>query len=299
MTSKAYRLEIFYERLRTHPAASTLEDARAQLDATLNAVENKLSGVPCNPSNWRTDGRMYPAQDDRMYDVPDRPDLKKLRTVGHVILLRDNGAILIQARSGEIFIDKAGADGKKHSTHRDGFMNRIQKMAHDLEERLPGAQIHVDVPNKAGGSWWLDARMGDHSVDVEWRPATGFGISSGHREDPPGTGFGEGPDEIYPNADADQAFARILEVLEKGMRTQPPREVALRRLREAKHISQVELAELMGVRQATISKMERQTDMNVSTLKRMIAALGGTLEIRARFLDHTVTIDLDQRDDAE
>jgi plasmid maintenance system antidote protein VapI len=62
-------------------------------------------------------------------------------------------------------------------------------------------------------------------------------------------------------------------------------------------ISQIELAELMGVRQATISKIERRHDLSVSTLRRIVQALGGVLEVTVRFPDWTIAIDLEQADD--
>ncbi|SPE43095.1 Transcriptional regulator, XRE family [Candidatus Sulfopaludibacter sp. SbA3] len=61
-------------------------------------------------------------------------------------------------------------------------------------------------------------------------------------------------------------------------------------LRAARHLTQEHLAELLGVKQASISKMERRADMYVSTLARFIEAMGGTLEIRASFPDGSVRI---------
>jgi transcriptional regulator with XRE-family HTH domain len=55
-------------------------------------------------------------------------------------------------------------------------------------------------------------------------------------------------------------------------------------------VSQVELAELIGIKQAAISKIERRSDISVSTLRRLVNALGGELELNARFPDHTVSI---------
>ncbi|MCR5813669.1 MAG: XRE family transcriptional regulator [Desulfovibrio sp.] len=57
----------------------------------------------------------------------------------------------------------------------------------------------------------------------------------------------------------------------------------LRNLRTALGLSQKDLAELLNVTQPAISKMERQEDMQISTLASIIAAMGGTLEITARF----------------
>jgi DNA-binding transcriptional regulator YiaG len=59
------------------------------------------------------------------------------------------------------------------------------------------------------------------------------------------------------------------------------REMPLDELREAMKLTQESLAESLHVKQATISKMERRTDMLISTLRRIIMAMGGELEIRA------------------
>lgn len=62
-------------------------------------------------------------------------------------------------------------------------------------------------------------------------------------------------------------------------------------LRKARSLSQEELGDILDVNQATVSKMERRTDMYVSTMRRFIRAMGGELEIRARFPDGVVEID--------
>jgi transcriptional regulator len=60
-------------------------------------------------------------------------------------------------------------------------------------------------------------------------------------------------------------------------------EMTLQELRKAKNKLQHNLAKRLHVKQAEISKMERRTDMYVSTLRNYIEAMGGTLEIIARF----------------
>jgi DNA-binding XRE family transcriptional regulator len=64
----------------------------------------------------------------------------------------------------------------------------------------------------------------------------------------------------------------------------------LRELRLEQDVTQEQLAALMGIRQASLSKIEHQDDLLVSTLRRYVEALGGALEIRARFPEHTVTL---------
>lgn len=65
-------------------------------------------------------------------------------------------------------------------------------------------------------------------------------------------------------------------------------DVKLRRLQEIRQaltITQVELAAQLKINQSAVSKLESQTDMYVSTLQRIISALGGELKIMASFPD--------------
>jgi len=61
----------------------------------------------------------------------------------------------------------------------------------------------------------------------------------------------------------------------------------LRRVRKARKLTQAQLAEASGVRQATISKLEKQTscDVNVATLEKLAAALHANLRIDLTLAD--------------
>ncbi len=65
----------------------------------------------------------------------------------------------------------------------------------------------------------------------------------------------------------------------------------LQELRHARQLSQEQLADALHVKQASISKLERRTDMYISTLRNFIRAMGGYLEINAFFPDGVVSID--------
>jgi transcriptional regulator with XRE-family HTH domain len=67
-------------------------------------------------------------------------------------------------------------------------------------------------------------------------------------------------------------------------------EMALDELREARELTQEQLARILRVNQAAVSKMERRADMYLSTLHGIIKAMGGELEIRAIFPDGVVRI---------
>lgn len=67
-------------------------------------------------------------------------------------------------------------------------------------------------------------------------------------------------------------------------------DMALDELREARKLTQEQLATLFNVGQPAIAKMEKRTDMYLSTLRGIIKAMGGELEIRAIFPDGDVRI---------
>lgn len=67
-------------------------------------------------------------------------------------------------------------------------------------------------------------------------------------------------------------------------------ELLLAELRQAVGPTQKELAERLGIAQPTLSRLEKQTDMQITTLQRLVAALGGELEIVAHFPKGDVAI---------
>src|ERR1039458_10276052 len=62
-------------------------------------------------------------------------------------------------------------------------------------------------------------------------------------------------------------------------------EMTLQELRRARAMTQVRMAKDLGVAQKQISDIEKRTDMHISTLRRSIEALGGTLSLVAEFPD--------------
>jgi DNA-binding XRE family transcriptional regulator len=60
-------------------------------------------------------------------------------------------------------------------------------------------------------------------------------------------------------------------------------EMTVRELRKAREITQVEMAKTLGVKQEQVSRIEKRTDMHISTLKRAIEAMGGKLDLIATF----------------
>ncbi|MHB8268972.1 XRE family transcriptional regulator [Bradyrhizobium sp.] len=72
--------------------------------------------------------------------------------------------------------------------------------------------------------------------------------------------------------------------------TQLKADMPLHELRRARERSQEDLARELNVGQPAVAKLERRADMYVSNLRRYVEALGGSLEITARFPEGSVTI---------
>jgi len=66
--------------------------------------------------------------------------------------------------------------------------------------------------------------------------------------------------------------------------------LTLEELRKTRKLSQEDVAASLSVGQPSVAKLEKRSDMHVSNLRRYIEAMGGTLEITARFPDASVTI---------
>lgn len=67
-------------------------------------------------------------------------------------------------------------------------------------------------------------------------------------------------------------------------------DLPLAEMRRARDLSQQMLAAAMGVAQSEVSKIEHRTDVYLSTLRSYIEAMGGELEIIARFPDGEVRV---------
>ena len=62
-------------------------------------------------------------------------------------------------------------------------------------------------------------------------------------------------------------------------------EMTLRELRKARQLTQVSVARELGVSQDAVSRMEQRSDLLLSTLRRTVEAMGGSLSLIARFPD--------------
>ena len=66
--------------------------------------------------------------------------------------------------------------------------------------------------------------------------------------------------------------------------------MSLDELRKSQEMTQLQLAEILGVNQGEVSKIEHRSDICISTLADYVEAMGGRLELRAVFKDKEVRI---------
>jgi transcriptional regulator with XRE-family HTH domain len=108
----------------------------------------------------------------------------------------------------------------------------------------------------------------------EWWKERGPDTMSGHRP------FSDLTRKFSPKRKA-RVAARVAEL---------KAEMALAELRQARRRSQEELARALHVNQPAVAKLEKRTNMYVSNLRRYVEALGGELQITAKFPEGEVVI---------
>lgn len=67
-------------------------------------------------------------------------------------------------------------------------------------------------------------------------------------------------------------------------------EMDLTEIRRARQLSQESIAQTLHVSQGSVAKMEKRVDMYISSLRRFVEAMGGELEVTAKFPDRSVRI---------
>ena len=112
MLSKAERIELIFEAIGAAPCCNSADEVLDLIKREMNAVEDAHSGVPENPENWQTDGRLYPPQEDHRRGDP-APGLRRYRSKGHVSLISDDGALKILALDQTVVFQKKSCSGSE------------------------------------------------------------------------------------------------------------------------------------------------------------------------------------------
>jgi len=73
-------------------------------------------------------------------------------------------------------------------------------------------------------------------------------------------------------------------------------QMTLRDLRKARDLTQARMAEILSIGQDSVSRLEQRSDLLLSTLSDFVGAMGGKLELIARFPDRPAVVVKDLRD---
>jgi DNA-binding XRE family transcriptional regulator len=75
-------------------------------------------------------------------------------------------------------------------------------------------------------------------------------------------------------------------------------EMSLRDLRKARKLTQASVAKALGVTQDSVSRLEKRTDLLLSTLRKTVKAMGGNVRIIAEFRDRAPVVLSELSEDA-
>lgn len=159
-------------------------------------------------------------------------------------------------------------------------MNTPEEIESAVYKLVPGASILIDKAEVPTGSSWLNIELDDQKLTIECKPSMGFGLYSSSDDS-----FGTRPDEIYRSVDS--LLKRVVMILNEHKSV-----IKLKEVRELLGKTQGELSILSGQKQPSISKLERRDDFQLSSIEKVINALGGTIEIKVHFNEFDVPIDL-------
>ncbi|MBX3233511.1 MAG: XRE family transcriptional regulator [Labilithrix sp.] len=162
-------------------------------------------------------------------------------------------------------------------------MDHVDRIVQAIRVKMPRAHVAVERSDNPRGPAWIDVRLDDQAVVVEWRQGMGLGVTS-----LPTEGLGHAADEVYGSMD--DAIERVHTLFETKSKTVVARRAVLAELRSRRRVSQEDLARLLGVSQPNIAKLEKRNDMSIRTLRALIGAIGGRLELIALFGDESVQL---------
>lgn len=173
-------------------------------------------------------------------------------------------------------------------------MNSFDQFARRVQAELATGgdwTFSVDEPARPDGIWFLALSRSDgFTIEVQWHRNRGFGIVAGRE-----LIFGSGVDEICGSGDT--AFDRVAYLAATGEETSISPALDLGELRKLRGLLQKDVAERLGISKSGLAQMERPaalTSMQVETLRKLVASLGGELVLKAQFPDgreRTIAVD--------
>jgi Helix-turn-helix len=167
------------------------------------------------------------------------------------------------------------------------MMNVCEHLVAELEGWLAsqtGVKLEVSKPLRPEGFWFVTLHGADgYTVEAEWRPRRGFGLVGGFEFEP----F-SGVDEIYTSWQ--QAHDRMVELWTTRGETSANSPVPMADLRKLRGHLQKDVAAQMGMTKGGLAQIEASANegkVQVDTLSKLVAAMGGKLVISATFPDGT------------
>ncbi len=153
-----------------------------------------------------------------------------------------------------------------------------------ISQALPGATVEVDQPSREDGEWWFDIRLDGAETQVSWTSRQGYGVYLGE------AGYGERPSETY--GDARLVARRLQQIVGNGSADAAPSPMGMGQVRRLLGRTQADIAAALHIGQANVSRLEARTNPTLGSMRALIEAMGGQLEVRARFPDLDVPIAL-------
>jgi DNA-binding XRE family transcriptional regulator len=166
-------------------------------------------------------------------------------------------------------------------------MNKFEHFLANIRDRLSGQsdlELEVSEPLRPEGFWVVTLHAPDgYAAEIEWNRHRGFGLIAGRD-----MVFGEGVHETC--ATPETAADRIMALWRAKAATNPNLPVSISELRKLRGHLQKDLASELGITKGGLAQIEASADqgkVQVDTLRKLVASLGGRLVISAAFPDGT------------
>lgn len=156
--------------------------------------------------------------------------------------------------------------------------NDFERFLASLRRAQPDARVKVDLTEHLGGPTFADISVKGRDFTVEWTEANGFILeesAAAHR------------DESAVHASKP---SHALEWITAQVGLAANRALSLAELRLSRGMSQMTLAEKLGIHQSTLSQLEKRANPTVESLAAYFVALGGRLRFVCDFADRTVEV---------
>lgn len=173
--------------------------------------------------------------------------------------------------------------GESRRGRSDGDVLDGQHRIHALIKCFGEVELkfHIDTPIDPAGEWWIDLSIGDYSTTIAWQADKGFGIYTSDDD-----AYGARPDEVF--REPELAAKRLKQLAAKTGQSA----MRLSDVRKLLDKPQTLLAGSLKKDQGAISKLERQNDALLSSVKSYIEALGGKVKLVVQFDGFEAPIDV-------